>query len=88
MKQRVEALEPALERLLGESSSQQLCALLKAISPKIYKDQLVEAKQINTTHIIHYGDISAALLERILIAPRLTATQSHGTPGCISITLG
>jgi hypothetical protein len=75
MQQRVEALEAALEQQLGESASQRLCALLKTTSPKIYKDQLLGAKQIIAAHIVHYGDISADLLERILTAPRLTATQ-------------
>ena len=73
--QRVEALEAALEQQLGDSAGQRLCALLKATSPKIYKDQLLGAKQIIATHTLHYGGISADLLERILTAPRLTATQ-------------
>lgn len=73
--QRVEVLEAALEQQLGESASQRLCALLKATSPKIYKDQLVGAKQVIATHTLHYGNIGADLLERILTAPRLTATQ-------------
>jgi hypothetical protein len=75
MTQRVEALETALEQQLGDSASQRLCALLKATSPKIYKDQLLGAKQIIATHTMHYGGISADLMERILTAPRLTATQ-------------
>ena len=75
MQQRVEALEAALEQQLGENASQRLCALLKTTSPKIYKDQLVGAKQIIAAHSVHYGDISADLLARILTAPRLTATQ-------------
>jgi hypothetical protein len=75
IKQRVEALEAALDQQLGDGSSQRLCALLKATSPKIYKDQLLGAKQIIATHTEQYGCISADLLERILTAPRLTATQ-------------
>lgn len=73
--QRVEALETALEQQLGDRASQRLCALLKATSPKIYKDQLLGAKQVIATHTLHYGGIGADLLERILTAPRLTATQ-------------
>ncbi len=73
--QRVEALEAALEQQLGDSAGQRLCALLKATSPKIYKDQLLGAKQIIAMHTLRYGGISADLLERILTAPRLTATQ-------------
>jgi transposase len=75
MQQRVEALEAALEQQLGDSAGQRLCALLKASSPKIYKDQLLGAKQIIATHTLQYSGISADLLERILTAPRLTATQ-------------
>jgi hypothetical protein len=71
MQQRVEALE----QQLGDSAGQRLCALLKATSPKIYKDQLLGAKQIIATHTLQYSGISADLLERILTAPRLTATQ-------------
>jgi transposase len=75
MKQRVEALEDIIAQQLGDSASQRLCALLKATSPKIYKDQLLGAKQVIATHTVQYGCISAELLERILTAPRLTATQ-------------
>jgi hypothetical protein len=75
MKQRVEALEAAIAEQLGDSASQRLCALLKATSPKIYKDQLLGAKQVIATHTVQYGSISADLLERILASPRLTATQ-------------
>jgi hypothetical protein len=48
---------------------------LKASSPKIYKDQLLGAKQVIATHIVQYGKINAELLERILTSPRLTASQ-------------
>jgi hypothetical protein len=75
MEQRVEALEAALEQQLGNSASQRLCALLKATSPKIYKDQLLGAKQVIARPTVHYGGISVDLLERILMAPRLTATR-------------
>lgn len=75
MQQRVEALEAALEQQLGDSAGQRLCALLKATSPKIYKDQLLGAKQIIAAQTARFGDISADLIERILTAPRLTATQ-------------
>jgi len=73
--QRVEALEAEIEEQLGGSTGQRLCALLKASSPKIYKDQLLGAKQVIATHTVHYDGISTDLLERMLTAPRLTATQ-------------
>lgn len=50
MKQRIETLEAALEQQLGVPASQRLCVLLKATSPKIYKDQLLGAKQVIATH--------------------------------------
>jgi transposase len=81
MKQRVEVLEAAIIQQLGDYASQRLCALLKATSPKIYKDQLLGAQQVIATHTAHYGGISADLLERILTAPRLTATQLRGMLG-------
>jgi len=73
--QRVETLEAALSEQLGDNDSQRLCALLKASSPKIYKDQLLGARQVIATHTLHHGKINADLLERILTASRLTASQ-------------
>jgi transposase len=73
--QQVETLEAALSLQLGDDDSQRLCALLKASSPKIYKDQLLGAKQVIATHTVHYGEINAGLLERILTSTRLTASQ-------------
>jgi hypothetical protein len=75
MKQRVEVLEDAIEQQLGNNASQRLCALLKATSPKIYKDQLLGAKQVIATHSVQHGCISADLLERILTSSRLTVSQ-------------
>ncbi|MDO9107207.1 MAG: hypothetical protein Q7U57_19870 [Methylovulum sp.] len=51
----------------------QLCALLKATSPKIYKDQLVGAKQVLTEQINRQGAIPEAVLTRLIDTPRLTA---------------
>ena len=73
--QQVETLEAALSEQLGDNDKQRLCALLKASSPKIYKDQLLGAKQVIATHTVQYGEINADLLERILTSPRLTASQ-------------
>jgi len=73
--QRVDVLESAIEAQLGDNVSQRLCVLLKATSPKIYKDQLLGAKQVIATHTVQYGEINADLLERILTATRLTASQ-------------
>jgi len=73
--QQVETLEATLSEQLGDNDSQRLCVLLKASSPKIYKDQLLGAKQVIATHTVQYGEINADLLERILTSPRLTASQ-------------
>jgi hypothetical protein len=75
MQQRVDLLESAIEAQLGDNVSQRLCVLLKATSPKIYKDQLLGVKQVIATHTVQYGEINADLLERILTATRLTASQ-------------
>ena len=75
MQQRVETLEAALSEQLGDHDSQRLCTLLKASSPKIYKDQLLGAKQVIATHTVQYGEINADLLDRILTSTRLTASQ-------------
>jgi len=73
--QRIETLEADIFHCLGQSeSSESLCALLKVTSPKIYKDQLLGAKQILTAHCKQYGAIEPELLSRLINTPRLTAT--------------
>jgi transposase len=73
--QRVEALEAAIGQQLGNADCQRLCALLKASSPKIYKDQLLGARQVIKAHTAQHDSINAELLEHILTLPRLTVTQ-------------
>jgi hypothetical protein len=73
--QRIETLETDIMHCLGQSeSSEALCALLKATSPKIYKDQLLGVRQILTAHCKQYGAIEPELLSRLINMPRLTAT--------------
>ncbi|NYT46692.1 MAG: hypothetical protein H0A75_02555 [Candidatus Methanofishera endochildressiae] len=48
--------------------------MLKTSSPKIYKDQLLGARQVLNTHIARYGEIDPQLLSRLIDTPRLTAT--------------
>lgn len=55
---------------LGSDTAARLCALLKASSPKIYKDQLVGALRV----LEPYSSVPVAVLERALARPRLTAT--------------
>jgi hypothetical protein len=75
MQLRVDMLEAALSEQLGSNDSQRLCTLLKTSSPKIYKDQLLGAKQVIVAHTVQYGKINADLLNRILTSTRLTASQ-------------
>jgi len=73
--QRIKDLETDILQLLGGSEqSQALCALLKTTSPKIYKDQLLGAKQILSEYCKHNGTIEAEHLSRLINTPRLTAT--------------
>jgi len=72
---RIENLESDIFQCLGQSEdSVTLCALLKTTSPKIYKDQLLGARQILNAHIEQYGKIDAQFLSRLIDTPRLTAT--------------
>jgi hypothetical protein len=72
---RVEALEQELQQLLGQPDlALALCAVLKASSPKIYKDQLAGAKQVLAEHLRCHGALPEALWQRLLDTPRLTAT--------------
>jgi hypothetical protein len=72
---RIEALEADLQQLVGQATlAMALCALLKATSPKIYKDQLAGAKQVLTEHRQRYGAMPEALLSRLIELPRLTAS--------------
>jgi hypothetical protein len=70
---RIDTLENDLHQLLGHAALA-LCALLKASSPKIYKDQLLGAKQVLAEHIRQQGELCPALLERLIDTPHLTAT--------------
>jgi len=72
---RIEALEADLQQLVGrEALAMALCVLLKATSPKIYKDQLAGAKQVLTEHRQRHGEIPEPLLSRLIELPRLTAS--------------
>jgi transposase len=72
---RVETLEQELHQLLGQPDlALALCAVLKATSPKIYKDQLAGAQQVLAEHVRSHGALPEALLQRLLESPRLTAT--------------
>lgn len=72
---RIATLEAELQQQLAHPVlAAALCALLKTSSPKIYKDQLLGAKQVLAAHLQQHGGIDAALLEKLIDTPRLTAT--------------
>lgn len=68
--QQVADYERTICQRLGDNYGSQLCALLRRTSPKIYKDQLVGAKQV----LAPYQVLPTELLEHLCQRPRLTAT--------------
>ena len=68
---RIADLEVAIGQQVGQATGTRLCALLKATSPRIYKDQLVALKGLLTPH----PELPQALWERLLDRPALTASQ-------------
>ena len=67
---RVEQLEQQLTEQIGASASADLCKVLKASSPRIYKDQLAGVIGLIKRH----QPIDPVLLEKLCRRPRLTAT--------------
>ena len=59
--QQVAALEEAILKALGEPLGVRLCALLKATSPNIYKDQLRGARDVLKAH----QPLAAGLIETL-----------------------
>ena len=68
--QQIADLEGEIAAALGAPLGQRLCALLKATSPAIYKDQLRGAKRV----LAAQPDVPEAVLERLCDRPCLTAT--------------
>ena len=68
--QQIAELEEAIGARLGEALGARLCALLKATSPTIYKDQLRGAKTVLAAQPSLCLDLVAAVCDK----PRLTAT--------------
>lgn len=62
--------EHAVYQQVGETAAKPLCALLKNTSPKIYKDQLIGARQV----LEAFPDVPEALLIQVCQRPTLTAT--------------
>lgn len=71
LEQHISTLEGALCEQAGKVVGERLCALLKATSPKIYKDQLLGVKTLLEAH----GALDAALEARLCALTRLTATS-------------
>jgi hypothetical protein len=68
--QQISDYEDAIVDKLGADYGPRLCALLKATSPRIYKDQLAGARRILGRH----ETLHDALMDRVLQRTRLTAT--------------
>jgi hypothetical protein len=68
--QQIAELEEAISALLGAPLGGRLCALLKATSPAIYKDQLRGAQTVLAAQQPLRVDLVAAVCDK----PRLTAT--------------
>lgn len=68
---RVADLEATIGEQVGQTTGARLCGLLKATSPRIYKDQLVALRELLRQH----GDLPQALLDQLIDRPVLTATQ-------------
>lgn len=67
--QRIAELEQAIAQCLPAGESEALCRLLKATSPKIYKDQLIGVRDL----LRRYGPVEAELLALLTQQPQLTA---------------
>ena len=61
----------AISERVGQATGARLCGLLKATSPRIYKDQLVALRGLLNSH----PDLPQALLDRLIDRPVLTASQ-------------
>ncbi|MBK8639477.1 MAG: IS21 family transposase [Chromatiaceae bacterium] len=68
--QQIAELEGAIHAALGAARGQRLCALLKATSPAIYKDQLRGAARVLAAH----PSLPEVVLDHVCDRPRLTAT--------------
>jgi transposase len=68
--QQVADYEQAIVSRIGNDFGQQLCALLKLTSPKIYKDQLAGAGRILCKH----SQLPDTVLEHVLLRPRLSVS--------------
>lgn len=68
--QRIAELEQAIAQHLPDGAGETLCRLLKATSPRIYKDQLLGVRDVLKRH----GPLEPELLEILTQQARLSAT--------------
>lgn len=68
--QRIADLEASIHQQLPAGEGETLCRLLKATSPRIYKDQLAGLRDLLNRH----GPVDAGLLETLTQQSRLTAS--------------
>ena len=69
--QRVNKLEAGINALISDETGHRLCQQLKRSEPKIYKDQLVAARDLLKRHAPVDPELITALAER----PGMTATR-------------
>ena len=70
-KARIADLEADIRGHVGDSPGKRLCAVLKATSPRIYKDQLVALKRL----LGRYPNLPQKIFLRLIDRDRLTASQ-------------
>jgi len=68
--QRIADLEAAIQDRVGQAVGERLCRVLKATSPRIYKDQLVAVRRLLSQQEV----IDRELMERLSARSELTAT--------------
>ena len=69
--QRVSKLESDIDALIGNEIGHQLCQQLKRSEPKIYKDQLVAARNLLKRH----EPVDPVLITTLAERPGMTATR-------------
>lgn len=71
---RISKLEADMNALIGEETAVQLCQQLKRSEPRIYKDQLVAARDL----LKHYAPVNPELIATLAERPGMTATRLEG----------
>ncbi|XOZ32981.1 IS21 family transposase [Halomonadaceae bacterium KBTZ08] len=69
--QRLDKLEADIREQLGQETGQRLCQQLKRSGPRIYKDQLVAAREL----LSHHAPVDPQLIMTVADRPGMTATR-------------